>query len=303
MNEIYSTLEEYLDYLSFETDLRDLSIESYTLDLNRYTKFLVEIKKVDKLDKIDSLFILDYLSELKQIGLVESSRIRNLSSIKNFHRYIVGEEISDKNPALEVESPKKNETLPYVLNIGQVNKLLSLPDVDAPFGIRDKAMLETIYACGLRISELLNLEFKSVNFEEKIIRVIGKRNKERIIPIGKVALKSISEYLDNSRDEFLAKNKKKSSTAVLFLNRFGSKISRMGFWKILRKYVLLAGLDTEIHPHTFRHTFATHLLEGGADLRSVQLLLGHSDITTTQIYTHIDSEQLQMVHKMYHPRG
>lgn len=303
MNEIYTTLDEYLDYLMFETDLRDLSVESYTLDLNRYTKFLVESKKISKLDKIDSIFILDYLSELKQIGLVESSRIRNLSSIKNFHKYIVGEEISDKNPAMDVESPKKNETLPYVLNISQVNKLLSSPDNDTTFGLRDTAMLETIYACGLRISELLNLEFKSINFQEKIIRVIGKRNKERIIPIGKVALKSISTYLDESREELLSKRKIKGSTATLFLNRFGNKISRMGFWKILRKYVLIAGLDTEIHPHTFRHTFATHLLEGGADLRSVQLLLGHSDITTTQIYTHIDSEQLQMIHKMYHPRG
>ncbi len=303
MNEIYTTLDEYLDYLMFETDLRDLSVESYTLDLNRYTKFLVESKKINKLDKIDSIFILDYLSELKQIGLVESSRIRNLSSIKNFHRYIVGEEISDKNPAMDVESPKKNETLPYVLNITQVNKLLSSPDNDTVLGIRDTAMLETIYACGLRISELLNLEFKSINFQEKIIRVIGKRNKERIIPIGKVALKSISTYLDGSREELLSKRKIKGSTATLFLNRFGNKISRMGFWKILRKYVLIAGLDTDIHPHTFRHTFATHLLEGGADLRSVQLLLGHSDITTTQIYTHIDSEQLQMIHKMYHPRG
>jgi len=303
MNEIYTTLDEYLDYLMFETDLRDLSVESYTLDLNRYTKFLVESKKISKLDKIDSIFILDYLSELKQIGLVESSRIRNLSSIKNFHRYIVGEEISDKNPAMDVESPKKNETLPYVLNISQVNKLLSSPDNDTTLGLRDTAMLETIYACGLRISELLNLEFKSINFQEKIIRVIGKRNKERIIPIGKVALKSISTYLDESREELLSKRKIKGSTATLFLNRFGNKISRMGFWKILRKYVLIAGLDTEIHPHTFRHTFATHLLEGGADLRSVQLLLGHSDITTTQIYTHIDSEQLQMIHKMYHPRG
>ena len=303
MNEIYTILDDYLDYLMFETDLRDLSIESYSLDLNRYTKFLVEIKKVDKVDKINSLYILDYLSELKQIGLIESSRIRNLSSIKNFHKYIVGEEICDKNPATDVESPRKNETLPYVLNIEQVNKLLSSPDSDTPFGIRDKAMLETIYACGLRISELLNLEFKSINFEEKIVRVVGKRNKERIIPIGKVALKAISNYLDNSRDEFLAKKKTRGSTATLFLNKFGNNISRMGFWKILRKYVLMAGLDTDIHPHTFRHTFATHLLEGGADLRSVQMLLGHSDITTTQIYTHLDSEQLQMVHKMYHPRG
>ena len=212
---------------------------------------------------------------MKQIGLIESSRIRNLSSIKNFHKYIVGEEISDKNPSIDIESPKKNETLPFVLNVEQINTLLAIPDENTSFGIRDKAMLETIYACGLRISELLNLEFKSVNFEEKIVRVIGKRNKERIIPIGKVALRSISNYLDNSRDEFLSKSKSTSSKSILFLNRFGNKISRMGFWKILRKYVIMAGLNTEIHPHTFRHTFATHLLEGGADLRSVQLLLGH----------------------------
>ncbi len=200
----------------------------------------------------------------------------------------------------KVSAPKVSKSLPNVLNINEIESILSEPDVSKKLGLRDKALLETFYACGLRVSELINLKISDLFLKEEMIRVFGKGSKERFVPIGSSAIKWIEEYLKNSRPLL---EKKAKSQHVLFLNSRGTKLSRMGVWKIVDKYAKLAGIKKEVHPHTFRHSFATHLLEGGADLRAVQEMLGHVDISTTQIYTHIDRDYIKQVHRDFHPRG
>ena len=292
-------LDQYYDSLLFDKGLSRLSLESYGNDLRRYIDFL-ESKGITGADDITPTHIREFILLLNDLGLNINSVTRNLSSIRNFHKYMVNEDISLNNPALHIETPKKPNTYPAVLSIEEIEKIFAVPDLSVPLGIRDRAMLEMLYACGLRISELLSVEYNSVIFPEGIVRVIGKRNKERIVPIGSSALEHLKTYLGDVRPDLAAKGKSRN---ILFLNSRGNKMSRMGFWKILRKYVQLANLSIEIHPHTFRHSFATHLLEGGADLRSVQEMLGHSDISTTQLYTHIDREHLKQIYKQFHPRG
>jgi len=292
-------LERYYDSLLFDKGLSKLTLESYGNDLKRYLDFL-ESKGISTTADILPGHISEFILLLNEIGLSINSVIRNLSSIRNFHKFMVNEDICPNNPSLNIETPKHPKTYPAVLSVEEIEKIFSIPDVSTDLGLRDRTMLEMTYACGLRISELLTLEYNSVIFPEGIVRVIGKRNKERIVPIGSGALDYLRSYLSDVRPQLAARGKSKS---VLFLNSRGNKMSRMGFWKILRKYVQLANLSVEIHPHTFRHSFATHLLEGGADLRSVQEMLGHADISTTQIYTHIDREHLKQVYRQFHPRG
>ncbi|MBU4487057.1 MAG: site-specific tyrosine recombinase XerD [Candidatus Delongbacteria bacterium] len=292
-------LELYYDSLLFDKGLSRLTLESYGNDLKRYIDFL-EQKGIKSPDEIKAEHIREFISLLRDMGLLISSVIRNLSSIKSFHKFLVNEDISSNNPSLHIETPKQPKTFPAVMTVEEIEKLFSIPDLEKKLGIRDRAMLEILYACGLRISELLSIEYNSVIFPEGIVRVIGKRDKERIVPIGSSALTHLKKYLSAVRPELASKGRTK---ATLFLNSRGNKMSRMGFWKIIRKYVQLANLSINIHPHSFRHSFATHLLEGGADLRSVQEMLGHADITTTQIYTHIDREHLKQVYKQFHPRG
>ena len=200
----------------------------------------------------------------------------------------------------KISAPKVSKSLPNVLNINEIESILSGPDVSKKLGLRDKALLETFYACGLRVSELINLKISDLFLNEEMIRVFGKGSKERFVPIGSSAINWIGEYLKRSRPLL---EKKAKSQHVLFLNNRGTKLSRMGIWKIVNNYTTLAGIKKEVHPHTFRHSFATHLLEGGADLRAVQEMLGHVDISTTQIYTHIDRDYIKQVHRDYHPRG
>lgn len=299
MKKLNEILENYYDYLLFEKGLSELTLESYNNDLNRYVSYLSD-KQIQYPDKIKPSNIRKFVTELNEIGLNVNSVIRNLSSIKNFHKYIVNEDYSTDNPSLHIETPKHPKTLPEVMSVEEIEILFKLPDLETPLGLRDRAMLEILYACGLRISELLTITYNSVIFTEKIVRVIGKRNKERIVPIGKSALDHLQNYLDDARPDLAVKGK---AGGTLFLNFRGNPMSRMGFWKIVRKYIDMAHLNIKIHPHTFRHSFATHLLEGGADLRAVQEMLGHADITTTQIYTHIDREHLKQVYKQFHPRG
>lgn len=299
MRSFNAILELYYDSLLFDKGLSRLTLESYGNDLKRYFDFL-EQKGVVSPDEVKPEHIREFVTVLRDLGLMISSVVRNLSSIKNFHKFIVNEDLSQNNPSLHIETPKEPKTYPAVMTVDEIERLFAAPDKETDLGIRDRAMLEIMYACGLRISELLTIEYNSVIFPEGIVRVIGKRNKERIVPIGNSALIHLKKYLSDVRPALASKGKTKS---VLFLNSRGSKMSRMGFWKIVRKYVQLANLSIDIHPHTFRHSFATHLLEGGADLRSVQEMLGHADISTTQIYTHIDREHLKQVYKQYHPRG
>jgi integrase/recombinase XerD len=264
-----------------------------------YIEFL-DSKKISFFKLVSSENISDFLEELSEIGLGTTSRMRYLSSIRGIHSFLFASGKSESNPAENIEMPKSGRKLPECLSITEVEAILSQPDINTNAGIRDKAMLETLYACGLRVSELLNLKQRDILFDIEIIRVFGKGSKERIVPIGKSAKESIINYQNLARPQFL---KGYLTDDVLFLNQRGKPMTRMGFWKILNKYTDDSQIGKEVHPHILRHSFATHLLEGGADLRIVQEMLGHSDISTTQIYTHIDRDYIKEVHRTFHPRA
>ncbi|MDP4116455.1 MAG: site-specific tyrosine recombinase, partial [Bacteroidota bacterium] len=237
---------------------------------------------------------------LSDLGLSSKSIARYFSSLKGFFKYLSSNNYIQNNPTAKLEHPKITRKLPSVLSIEEVNKILELPDIETKLGLRDKALLETAYACGTRVSELINIKISDLYLQEEIVRVFGKGSKERVIPIGSSAQFWIKEYLTKSR---ILLEKRLTSGNYLFLNFRGSKLSRMGVWKLFKYYATAAEITTDVHPHTFRHSFATHLLEGGADLRAVQEMLGHVDISTTQIYTHIDIDFVKEEHRQYHPRG
>ena len=243
--------------------------------------------------------VITYLEELGDIPLAPTSLARNLSSIRMFHRFMVNEGYCPKDVTENIDSPKLPKRLPKILDIPDIEALFAEIDTETDPGIRDRAMLELLYGSGLRISELLSLRLPSVMLEEGWVRVLGKGFKERIVPFGEEAQSWLKIYITNVRP-LLAENLKAED--VIFLNMRGTPLSRMGVWKIIQKYTRLAGIEKAVSPHVFRHSFATHLLEGGADLRAVQEMLGHSDIATTQIYTHLDRNYLKEVHKTFHPR-
>jgi integrase/recombinase XerD len=289
----------FLTYLKLEKNLSENTILSYKLDLTRYLEFLSS-RNVSSLQKTEKSIVSSFINLLYDLGLQASSINRNLTSIKAFHKYLIRENISEKNPLENIFRPKTKRKLPVVLDFPEIEKILDQPDLTKYAGLRDRAMLELLYACGLRISELLNIKKEDIKFEEGFLLAFGKGSKERFIPVGEFALKHVKNYIISARRHFVKDLKSKN---YLFLSVRGTKLSRMGFWKILHNYLQKAGLNKKITPHTFRHSFATHLLEGGADLRSVQEMLGHADISTTEIYTHLDLNYLKDIHKSYHPRG
>ncbi len=291
-------LDGLLNHLSIEAGLSSNTIESYKRDLEGYIRFLQK-KRVSRVDEITEEHINGFIALRRRRGLAPSSIARNLSSIRRFHRFLVMEGCSDSDPAGALESQNQWRKLPTVLNVDQMKKLLKQPKGDTPLSTRDRAILEFLYATGVRISELIKIKRKDLLSEVGLVRVFGKGQKERIVPIGKAAIKATSRYLSEVRPS-LAKD---YSEDVLFLNSRGKPFSRMGLWKILRKYVILTGIKKKVSPHTIRHSFATHLLEGGADLRAVQEMLGHADISSTQIYTHLDREYLKQEHRDHHPRS
>lgn len=292
-------LKEYLGYLKLEKNLAENTTASYKNDLSSFLRFLEEYKIEDP-SQIDSRIIINFFTNLEKIGLTSSSAARYFSSLKGFLNYLFANNYLKNNPIEKVSPPKLAKTLPGVLSVEEVDKIISQPDISSTLGIRDKTILEVFYACGLRISELIGLKLSDLFLGEEMIRVLGKGSKERIVPIGSSAINWVQTYLSKSRPLL---QKKMKSENCLFLNNRGSKLSRMGVWKIVDRYVKESGIEKPVHPHTFRHSFATHLIEGGADLRSVQEMLGHADISTTQIYTHIDREFIKQVHKQFHPRG
>ena len=251
------------------------------------------------MNKTDTKIILLYLIHLRDQGLGTSSRARHLVTIRGFYTFLVQEKHIPKNHAKVVELPKRRVTLPDVLSVADVRNLLEAPDPNTPSGARNAAMLELLYAAGLRVSELIHLKLMDVNLEGCFLRVLGKGSKERIVPFGTYAKNQIDSYLETARPALL----KGRISAYLFVARAGKPMTRQGFWKLLKKYAQSCGMLKHITPHTLRHSFATHLLEGGADLRTVQVMLGHVDISTTQIYTHVAQKHLKEVHKKYHPRG
>ena len=291
-------IDQYLNYLLIEKGLSRTTLESYSSDLIRYREFLFQ-NKIRRISDSDTALILKHMIALRNSGLGARSRARHLVSIRGFYRFMVQERVIKHDPARLVDLPKSSLKLPDVLSVNEVSRLLEAPNTDKPVGARDCAMLELLYAAGLRVTELVNLKLQDINLEAGFVRVFGKGSKERVVPIGQHAKEKVESYVEKSRN-ILLKNR---PSPYLFVARAAKPITRQGFWKLLRKYATLAQLNKKVTPHSLRHSFASHLLEGGADLRAVQIMLGHVDIATTQIYTHVARQQLKSLHQQFHPRG
>lgn len=292
-------IKEFISILRYEKNLSDNTTESYQRDLYKFIEFLKE-KSIKDFDQVDSKIISQFFDLQRKNGLTSSTSARYMTSIKRFFSYLEDNNYIRKNPTIILSKVKISRKLPEVLSFFEVDQILKMPNVEDVAGLRDKAILELLYSSGLRVSELINLKINDLFFNDEIVRVLGKGSKERIVPMGSSAIEWIKKYLIHSRP--LLENKMKSQN-YLFLNKRGTKLSRMAIWQIVDKYSKEAGIEKEIHPHIFRHSFATHLLEGGADLRAVQEMLGHADISTTQIYTHVDRNYIKQVHREHHPRG
>ncbi len=292
-------IKEFITYISVERGLAKNTLAAYTRDLNKYAEQLGE-KGIKSPDKIQREHITAYMMGLKKHGISTTSICRNLAAIKMFHRFLVREDLAKEDPTTLVETPKLFKRVPEVLSQKEIDAMLEQAlKAKGPRGKRDQAMIELFYAAGLRVSELVDLKMTSVNFEVGFVRAVGKGSKERLIPVGKKARESVLLYCEKARPKLL----KAKDTDALFISQQGKKMSRVSAWSMIKQYAKLAGIKKNIKPHTLRHTFATHLLEHGADLRSVQEMLGHSDISTTQIYTHVDKERLKGIHKQFHPRN
>ncbi|MGE5405423.1 MAG: site-specific tyrosine recombinase XerD [Candidatus Saccharibacteria bacterium] len=292
-------LDLFIDYLKFERGLSENTQEAYRRDIAKFMAFLRDNKKIADVRDIKRSDILDFLGQLLEEGAAFSSSARNLSSIKTFNRFLIMEGHMSVNPADNLDSPKVNRKLPQVLTVAEVDRLMEQPNPVLPTGLRDRAMFELMYATGLRVSELLALEIDDINLNAGYVRCLGKGRKERIVPINKTSIYWVERYIGRSRQQLT----NGSINRTLFVNANGRKMTRQGFWKLLAKHVKDAGIDKEVTPHTLRHSFATHLLENGADLRAVQEMLGHADIGTTQIYTHLTKSRLREVYQKSHPRA
>ena len=292
-------LDFFFNFLSVEKGLSSNTLNAYGRDLAVYTDYLTMHEKIIDPVAINQLMVLHYLNFLKSRGLSPRSRARNLSTLRSFHRFLLRENYTVHDPTALLESPRSLPALPRLLSKKEVECLLQAPTGDTPIAIRDRAMLEVLYATGMRVSELVGLRLGDLKLDIGCLNAFGKGSKQRLIPLGEVAIEILQEYLQNGRHELL----KNLTSEEVFLNVRGKKLSRQGFWKNLRNYALKAEIKQKVYPHMLRHSFATHLLENGADLRSVQTMLGHVDISTTQIYTHVIQERLQKLHQQYHPRG
>ncbi|MDD9305114.1 MAG: site-specific tyrosine recombinase XerD [Desulfobacter sp.] len=291
-------IDGYIDYLIVEKGLSSNSIEAYTSDLVSYVNFL-EKNKIQDIAMAETTLILAWLIFLTKKGLSPKSRARHLITVRGFYTYLAGEKMIEKNPIKDVDIPKIGQSLPKVISVSQVEALLNAGNPENPKGLRNIAMMEIMYGAGLRVSELIHLKLLDVNLDSGLVRVMGKGAKERIIPIGSKARERIRQWIETGRPKVL----KQIVSEYLFVARADRPMTRQAFWKIIKQYAQTAGISTLVTPHTLRHSFATHLLEGGADLRSVQTMLGHSDISTTQIYTHISRDYLVRMHQRYHPRN
>lgn len=291
-------LDQFLHYLIVEKGLAKNTIEAYSHDLNRFSDYL-KAKGIQDILNVGKFDVRAFLLVLKRRGLSTKTISRNLVAIRTFFKFLIQEGILEANPIEEVGSPTVAKTLPEILTLKEVEELLEQPNIKTPLGIRDRAMLEMLYATGMRVSELTRLPMNQVNLEGGYVLLYGKGSKERMVPLGSEAMKWLALYLRMARGRFA---KRKESNA-LFISRSGKGMSRQRFWRSLKEYGRRAGIRKRISPHLLRHSFASHLLERGADLRSVQIMLGHVDISTTQIYTHVTGERLKKIHQRYHPRG
>lgn len=290
---------DYLHYLTIERGLSQNTRKSYERDLEQYLTFLTE-QHIKDWQVVDRVLILSFLQQLQQSGKSSATIIRMVSSLRRFHQFLRQERFTDHDPMQHIDSPKKQQKLPDTLSLSEVERLIETPDTKEVLGIRDRAILEVMYATGLRVSELIGLQLKDLHLSMGLLQTTGKGDKERIVPLGDLAIQWIETYLEEARPFLTRKHPEESH---LFVNNHGKQLSRQGIWKNLKALVRKAGITKNVTPHTLRHSFATHLLENGADLRTVQELLGHADISTTQIYTHITKKRMTEVYKQHFPRA
>ncbi len=304
MNDFYSLEKQFLNHLRLEKALSENTISNYSYDIKYFINYLTDERKLSDIQNVDEETVEKYVYFLRnqknKNGDYYSVKSINryISTLKSFFKFLLSERVISKNPSEIIESPKTARNLPQVLSVREIDSMFSKTDNSDVLGLRDRAIMEVMYASGLRVSEVTSLVISNILTGEGILRIFGKGSKERIVPIGSSALQYLGKYIEKSRPYL----KKPYSDDTVFLNHRGRKMSRMAVWNIISKYAKTAGIKKSIHPHTLRHSFATHLLEGGADIRIIQEMLGHSDISTTQIYTHVDREYLIEVHKTYHPR-
>ncbi|MFZ5951263.1 MAG: site-specific tyrosine recombinase XerD [Candidatus Rifleibacteriota bacterium] len=291
-------LEQFLNYLAIEKGLRPKSLEAYRRDLQDWLIFLDERGRKVTATSLDSALSL-FMVSLHDRGMSPRSMARKSSALKGFYKFLLREGHISEDPTELIERPKIGRALPKVLSLPEVEKILAQPDVSTAFGLRDRAILEVLYATGIRESELIDLEIGNLNANAEFLTVIGKGGRERIVPVGSFAIQAINNYLNRGRNELC----RDITERVLFLNPYGKKMSRMGLWKIVKKYAQMAGIGRQVSPHVFRHSCATHMLEGGASIIAVQEMLGHVDVSTTQIYTHLTGKDLKNIHRQAHPRG
>jgi integrase/recombinase XerD len=289
-------LHEYLAHLAVERNLSPRTIESYRRDLLQFMAWL-EVQAID-LARVDRTTIRSYLGHRRDQGLSARSSARALSTLRGFFRFLVNTQVQTTDPTANLRSPSLWKTVPHALSSGEIESLLAAPDTSTTLGLRDRAMLETLYATGLRVSELVGLTLERVRLDPGYVRVIGKGRKERLVPLGESAISWIDEYLEHARPDLNSKR-----LSVLYLNHRGGPLTRQGFWKILRGHAAKAEITSPLSPHVVRHSFATHLVENGADLRAVQMMLGHASLTTTEIYTHVARERLRRLYDEKHPRA
>ena len=295
---LQEALRRFLDFIRLERGLSENTVEAYSRDLDRYATLLTA-RGIGEPGEASQEEVSALLHLLGDLGLEGSSVARNLTAVRMFHRFLLTEGEAAQDPTAHMKPPRPGRKLPSVLNIFEVERLMAEPDVETDLGLRDRALMEVLYGAGLRVSELIGLERSHLLFDLEVVRVVGKGGRERVVPIGSEGEAWVTAYLDRVWPELSGSG----AGGPVFLNWRGGRLSRMGIWKLLRGYVRKAGIEKGVSPHTLRHSFATHLLEGGADLRAVQEMMGHADISTTQIYTHVDREYLKEVHRTFHPRA
>ena len=288
-------IDQFIDYYWLSTGASKNTLAAYRSDLKIFNKWLAEKSFIS----VNSKHIQDYFSDRQKNNISSSSQARILTCLHSFYQYLLANQLIKKDPTEQLSHPKLEKKLPIFLNIQEVEKLLEAPSSSSLFGQRDRAMLELLYSCGLRVSELINLSYHNINLKEEFIRIHGKGNKERVLPMGEIAIDYLMKYETNARPMLL----KNGQSDSYFLSNRGSAMSRQNFFYIIKAYANQVGIDKPLSPHSLRHAFATHLVQKGADLRSVQLMLGHSDISSTQLYTHIQNAQLKAQHAKHHPRG
>ena len=291
-------VDDFMSRLVIDQGASPNTLDAYSRDLLNFVDF-AEGQKLANPEDINSNHILGWLKSLRDSGLSARTTARKLSALRSFFRFLVEEHNLDSTPLAVINNPRIGAYLPRVLSVSEVNTLMEQPDTSRPIGLRDRGLLEVTYACGLRASEAVGLKLNQVDIKVGYVRIVGKGNKERIVPMGEIAIEWLTRYLKSGRPRLLGKR----ASYFVFVGRAGRPLTRQRFWQLIKQYSRSAGIDRDISPHVLRHSFATHLLERGADLRAVQMLLGHADISTTQIYTHLDIEHLRTIHRKYHPRG